>query len=246
MSELYTSLAPIYDEIGMSSFARQFVPSMLDYAQRNDWLGRQILDLGCGTGTGILTLADSNFNLIGADQSDAMLEVAAASDDTVQWEKVDIRDLGDTFGRQDMVLASDVLNEMDNVRDLQAVFAGVHEMLREKRPFMFDMHTIAGLTQRGTVGDQLLYESADILVFARNTFDYERQTATRNHITFRKGADDTWTRLETVRVLRAFPIQAIISLLQRSGYSSVSILDTSLRPLSSQQTTDRVIFVANN
>ncbi len=246
MPDSYTSLAPIYDTIGMSSFARQFVPSMLDYAQRHEWLGRQILELGCGTGAGILTLTDGNFNLIGVDQSEQMLAVASAKDNGVHWEKADIRELGDAFGQQDMVLAVDVLNELDNSDHLRAVFGGVHALLRDGRPFMFDVHTIAGLARRGTAGDQILYDSDDVMVIVRNSFDYDRQTATRQHITYRRGDENAWERLETVRSIRGFPIQAIIGLLKQSKFRSVTILDTSLQPYRGQQTTDRVIFVANN
>jgi 2-polyprenyl-3-methyl-5-hydroxy-6-metoxy-1,4-benzoquinol methylase len=245
MSQSYSILAPVYDEIGLSSFAQQIVPMMLEHAQRNDWLGRQITEIGCGTGEGILTLANSNFTLTGVDISLEMLEVAESKANSVRWVQEDILAMSDAIGEQDMILAVNVLNEFSNVRELQTVFTAINERLRSKRIFMFDMYTIAGLTKRGTQGNQMIHDEHGVTVFVSNEYDYERQSSTRNHITFLRDPEaGGWNRMDTSRTLRAFPLQAIAALLQRSNFSNVSVLNTQFSSVENPSSVDRVIFVA--
>ncbi|MEL7235338.1 MAG: class I SAM-dependent methyltransferase, partial [Chloroflexota bacterium] len=172
MTQSYAMLAALYDELGMADFARTNVPLMLEYAQRNDWLGRQITELGCGTGEGILTLSDSGYTVTGIDMSQEMLEVAQTKSSTVEWIQEDIREMTDSIGPQDLIVAVDVMNEMDNVRELQAIFGGVLERLRDGRLFMFDMYTIAGLTGRGTSDDRIVYDQNGVTMFSSNRYDY--------------------------------------------------------------------------
>lgn len=245
MAEYYTTLAPVYDAMGMADYARRAVPLMLDYAQRTDWLGRQILELGCGTGTGINTLADSGFKLTGVDIAPDMLDVAAAKADDVQWEQGDIRKLDvEVTGQQDLIVAVDVMNEMDNVRELQAVFKGVHEILREDRLFMFDMYTIAGLTHQGTQSERLMADRDGLLTLVRSGYDYDRQAARYTYTVFQREDGGEWLRMDAERTLRAYPVQAVSALLQRTGFQDVTVLDEAFESFDPRRQLDRVVFVA--
>lgn len=245
MATPYTQLAALYDAVGMADYSRQMLSQMLDHAQRNEWLGREILELGCGTGEGIVPLADSGLGLTAIDNSPEMLEVAAAKSSGVNWVQQDIRQIGDDIGQQDLILAVDVLNELDDIRDIQTVFNTAHEKLKPGKPFIFDLHTIAGLTKRGTAGDEILHDSTDVTMFASNTYDYERQTSTSSYMTFAHDGEDMWNRLDATRVLRAFPLQAIVALLQRRvGFEKVSVMTTRFRPYDLRLDADRVVIAA--
>jgi len=230
----------------MANDARSLAPAMLNHAQTHDWLGRQIMEVGCGTGEGILALEDSPYTLIGVDRSEEMLNVARAKSNSAQWELGDIRQLSDIVGQQDMILAIDVINEVaESLKDLQAVFEGVYNVLREGSLFMFDMHTMAGLIQRGTEGERLIYDTNGITMMTRSSFDYERLAAVHRHITFQKGDNDTWSRMDTERVLRAYPLQAVARLLQgRVKFQQVRLLTLDFVPLDPRVTVDRVMFAA--
>ncbi len=245
----YAILAPIYNEIGMARFAEVMTPRLIEYAQQRDWLGRRILDLGCGTGGSFQWLSRYGYMMTGVDSSPQMLDVARQSLDqpglSLKWHQRDIREMDESVGTVDMGLALEVMNEMDTLRDLEAVFKGVHRVLGSNKLFIFDMYTIEGLTQAGLSSDNMIHDDkAKLTVFARNEYDYERQMQTRQYTVFQRDGD-VWQRRETTRILRAFPLQAVATLLQRSGYSIMSVLNLNFETFEpGVSRAPRVIFIA--
>lgn len=245
----YSVLAPVYDEIGMAEYARRLTPRLMDYAQGIDWLGRRIIVLGCGTGASVEYLSQYSFNLFGVDQSPEMLAIAQQKITdpgvSVRWVQSDIRESLGNLGSVDLAFALNMLNELNNLRDLEMVFGNVFRALDAGKLFIFDLLTVQGLTEEGTSGNRMLLDTpARLTAFVSNEFDYERLMHTAHYLIFRKQPEG-WARSEARRVARAFPVQAIASLLQRAGFITKTLLNTNLEvydPSSSRAA--RVIFVA--
>lgn len=245
----YRVLAPIYDALGLANYTQRLMPRLMDYIQALDWVGRRISVLGCGTGASIEYLSQYPYNVTGIDNSPDMLETAQRKLNdpglNLKWQQLDIRDLGNRIGNTDLVLALQVMNELNSLRDLEAVFTNVHRILDPQKLFIFDMFTIQGLTEAGTAVGRMLYDDPDNLtVFAANEYDYERQQQTIRYLIFQLH-NGGWLRQEAKRVLKAFPVQAVASLLQRNQFAIRAILNDRLEnhdPNSSSGT--RVIFVA--
>jgi 2-polyprenyl-3-methyl-5-hydroxy-6-metoxy-1,4-benzoquinol methylase len=249
MSADYAVLAPIYEQIGMARFAETMTERLINLAQRGDWAGRRILELGCGTGASMVWLAQHGYFVTGVDNTALMLEIARArlaEDDRhadYTLHNRDVRALGGDLGSFDLVLALDVLNELNSLRDLEIVFKDVYAMLSPERLLIFDLHTIQGLAESGTSGDQMVHRSDDLVVFRSNQFDYERQIH-EQHFTIFSRDQDVWLRSEAVRALRAFPAQAVASLLQRSGFTTTTVLTTRFEPFDPNTAqAERVIFI---
>lgn len=249
MSADYDTLAPIYNAIGMAAFAESMAPRLIEYAQgQHEWMGRRILDLGCGTGVIFPDLIHYGYIIKGVDRSSAMLDVTRAtlgdSVSSVNLQQGDMRDLDPSLGPVDMVLALDVLNEVNNLRDLETTFQSANRVLEPGKLLIFDMYTIQGVTERGQHGDTILHNSDDLIVFTTNIYDYDRQMHTRHFIIFQREGQ-TWVRREAQRTLRAFPTPAIASLLQRNGFHIRQVLDLRFEPFEpGLSSTDRVIFLA--
>lgn len=226
----YAVLAPIYDKLGMADFAQSMTPRLIDYAQRLDWLGRRILDLGCGTGASLEWLIRRNYVTIGVDESPQMLELCRQKLDAVNLPHDvrvgDIRQLSTDVGMMDMVLALDVINELNSLRDLETLFTSVNNVLAAEKLFIFDMHTIEGLCQQGLTSDQIVYNQADLTVITSSSYDFERQIHERRYLVFQRQGD-SWQRSEGGRVLRGYPAQAVASLLQRCGFQVMKAVTTS-------------------
>jgi SAM-dependent methyltransferase len=245
----YAVLAPIYNQIGMARFAETMTPRLIDYAQQRDWLGRRILDLGCGTGASFQWLSRYGYMMTGVDNAPQMLDIARQSLDntgiSLKWQQKDIRELDESVGTVDMALALDVINEMDALRDLEAVFKGAHRALGSNKLFIFDMYTIEGLTQAGLSSDSMVYDDqSSLAVFVHNEYDYERQMQTRHYSIFQRDGE-AWRRQEATRILRAFPVQAVATLLQRSGFSIMAVLNPNFETFEpGVSRAPRVIFIA--
>lgn len=224
----YASLAPIYDAVGMSSFAASVTPRLINYAQRNDWLGRRVLDLGCGTGASIRALSNLGYTMTGVDASAEMLATPRADRDlarSCRWEQRDIRQLGEDLDQVDLVLAIDVLNELNALNDFGLVFQGVQKLLPSGRWFIFDLFTLEGLTTRGQTGSSVVFDNkADLVLFNRSSYDFERQACTIDY-TFFQQKNSSWARGDAQRVLRGFPIQAVAGLLGRSGLQLLNVIN---------------------
>jgi hypothetical protein len=131
------------------------------------------------------------------------------------------------------------------LRDLEAVFGSVQRILEPSKLFMFDMLTVQGLTEDGSNGNSIVYDDGKALtVFGSNEYDYERQMHSQQVLIFKRSGD-LWHRVEAKRILRAFPVQAVASLLQRSGFIIKTLLHTSLETYEpGVSRAPRVIFVA--
>ena len=266
MSGDYEILAPVYETLHLASFAQAATPRLLDYAQRNDWMGRRIIDLGCGTGTSLHWLAKRGYVTAGVDNSSDMLNIArvnlATASLSVHLIEEDIRQL-EVHDDYDMAIALNLFNEFESLRDLEAAFKRVNALLAPQRLFIFDMLTIEGLIKTGTRGAQVAHDDPTRLtVIESNQFDYERQELVRSYKIFRyesyawHRSDATWTR-------RAYPVQAVATLLNRRGFEVVAVLDpaftvydprttSELRAVASAITDEgtvsipRVFFIARN
>ncbi len=243
MPDAYDTLATIHDEIQLGEFAASMTPRLLDVAQRSGWMGRRILDLGCGSGVSINWLTRHGYLVTGIDRSTAMLRMARQRTGSgVTLRQQDIRQLDD-INDTEMIIALDTLHELDSLRDLERVFQQGHALLRPDKFFIFDMYTIEGLVQRQQTEDTVQHDRNGLLILTRNSYDYERQVQTRHYTIFQR-LDDTWERQDTERTLRAYPVQAVAALVRRCGYEIVRVLNPALDDYSPDDSAARVFFMA--
>jgi SAM-dependent methyltransferase len=219
-------------------------PRLITYAQQNDWLGRRILDLGCGTGVASAWLSQNGYMVTGVDSAPAMLQAARS---TLRAQHVDARlveqDIRALSGVEmsDMALALGVINELESLRDLETVFRAVAAVIPVGKLFIFDLHTVEGLTRRGLNGGEITLDADDLAVAIQTTFDFERQLCQNAYLIFTRNAGESWSRQRAQQVLRAYPLQAVVTLLRRSGFEA-RVLDERLTP--NIASAPRVFFIA--
>ncbi|MBZ0302156.1 MAG: class I SAM-dependent methyltransferase [Anaerolineae bacterium] len=244
----YAVLAPVYTSLGLADFAEALTPRLIDYAQRNDWMGRRILDAGCGTGASLEWLTRRNYITVGVDLSPEMLTVGTQRLEAAglyhDLRQGDIRHLGEELEILDLVLALDVVNELNSLRDLEAFFHCAYQVLNPGRWLVFDMHTIQGLSQAAAMGEKLTLNDSHLTVTTTNSYDYDRQILEQRYLIFQRDGD-VWMRSEGARMLRGYPAQAIVSLLQRSGFQTKHVITTGFDNFEpGVSSADRIIFLA--
>jgi SAM-dependent methyltransferase len=240
----YRILASIHTYIHLGDFAQHMTSRLVDFAQRDHWMGRQIVDLGCGTGESLKWLAQRGYIVTGVDISSEMLDIARKTTQgmSVRWVRSDIRNVPDVK-EMDLALALDVMHEFSSLQEIQEVFQSANTLLKAGKLFIFDLYTIEGLVDRSSGEDTLTYDQDGVTIFAHNHFDYERQIQRRDYIIFRQ-QENGWQRQDTHRTLRAYPIQGITALAQRCGFEVLHVLNQDLKPYNPGESTRRIVCLA--
>lgn len=232
MTDPYEILAPYYDSLGMSDFAYNTTPGIMNHAHGLDWVGRKVVDLGCGTGGSIRWFASHGYNITGIEPSPAMLHAAKRSIDAagvgLQWIQGDATEI-EPLHDIDLVLAIDVLNDLNSVRDLEAFFASIARGLAAEKLFVFDLHTLEGLSRDHGI-THVLRNDERLTAIMTSEYDHERQARSDSYTLFRV-ATGGWARGRTTRGRRGFPLHVITALLSRTGFNVRSLVDSTFNPV---------------
>ena len=146
MSDVFSEpYADLYDAVyGDKDYGAECKLIERVLAEHASGSGRQLLDLGCGTGSHALPLAARGWQVTGVDRSPEMLARArgkrvGAGDVAAEFVEGDIRtvDLGRTFDAALMMFA--VLGYQTANRDVAAALATVRRHLRPGGLFVFDI-----------------------------------------------------------------------------------------------------------
>lgn len=241
----YEYLPLVYDAAGFSTYATQNTPRLLEYLHERGWIGRQVLDFGCGTGASSAIFADVRMALTGVDSSAGMIAKANArfqgSAYDIRFERADIRTYAGLESVYDLVYCLDTLNYLGAVKDLELVFQRAYVALQEEKTFLFDIQTVEGLATYPS--EQVLFRSNSVFVTSTNYFDYE-SLSLQQHITFFAQRQDGWfERFEETHVLRAYPIRGLLTILKRVGFEVEHVMNLDFTPYEGHS--GRVVIVAH-
>ncbi len=248
MSENYAALARIYRRAGFTQESERLRARLFDRIQSQGWLGRRILDLGCGVGETACWFTENGFRATGVDQSSDMLaeaqKLAAEKGLTINWQQGDLRQF-DADSGYDLALCLNTLNEIKSIRDMEAVFQATNRALAVGKTFVFDLLTIQGLAEQWGNRDRVLFDDPDnLIVIVRSRFSFESSANTRAYIIYRREGEG-WHRDDETHVLRGYAMQAIGALLQRMGFKVQDVISPTFEqfdPYNDQ--TGRAIFIA--
>jgi SAM-dependent methyltransferase len=252
----YTALAAIYNQAGLAEYARQGVARYLNFALSLDWAGRRILDIGCGTGVSTWILAAQGFYVAGLDSSAPMLAQAQQTPadltednivvDAPTFVQADMRQFASPIGQVDLALAiGGVMNAISSLRELEHAFAQINQALEAEKLFIFDMRTIRGLANNLGDSDAVAYDNQNNLALVvRSSFSYETLSNTRHYMIWQlQGLK--WDRADEIHVERGYPTQAVIAMLQRTGFQTIATLSPDMQVFDHEYDPHgRVVFVA--
>lgn len=219
---MYRKFAYIYDSLVDVNY-----DDLLDIIKDNIEEGSTILDLACGTGTMISLLRDS-YNMVGADLSVEMLEIARGKNPEVRLFQHDLKEDFNIDSIDAIICTVDSINYLLNTNELENLFKNVSNNLTEGM-FIFDCHAESKLSRF----DDYLYVDLDEEISYVWKVDVE-ENLLNHYLTFFIKEDELYERFDEEHVQRVYSEEVLKKLLDKYNFK-----------YDCKYLEDRIVFICN-
>lgn len=236
----------------------EFYDSLTDnveYKERADYFCRLLslcdvssgilLDLGCGTGSMSVKMADRGFDVIGVDSSIGMLNAArqkcAEYGSRILLLNQEMQNI-DLFGTIDAAICVlDGLNHLPSAQDVKKTFEKVSLFMNPGGAFVFDMNTL--YKHEFVLADNAyIYETDDVFCAWQNNYHPE-DGSVDIELDFFEEEDGIYYRSSESFSEKAYELDLIKKMLEDSGFEVVGIYDDmTFEPF--KPDTERAVFSA--
>ena len=231
--EAYTGFAEVYDlfmdNVPYEQWA-EYITGLLREYGIEDGL---VLDLGCGTGTMTELLAEAGYDMIGIDQSEEMLEEALekkeASGHDILYLCQDMREF-ELYGTvRAIVCVCDSMNYiLEEEEILDILSAAAYNYLDYDGLFIFYLNT--EYKYREILGEQTIAENREEGSFIWENYYDEAQRINEYQLTlFVKEKEDLYRKFEETHYQRAYSLDTVRNLVERSGLRLLHMYDAFTR-----------------
>jgi 2-polyprenyl-3-methyl-5-hydroxy-6-metoxy-1,4-benzoquinol methylase len=227
--EAYTGFAEVYD-LFMDNIPYEewgaYLKGLLREYGISDGL---VLDLGCGTGSMTEILAEAGYDMIGIDYSEEMLEIARekkeASGHDILYLCQDMREY-ELYGTVRAIVS--ICDSMNYVLEEESIEHMLHmaatSYLDYGGLFIFDLNT--EYKYREILGEQTIAENQDEGSFIwENYYDEEEMINEYMLTLFIREEDGRYRKYEEEHYQRAYTLDHIRTLVERSGLKLLHIYD---------------------
>lgn len=245
--EAYTSFAEVYDTFMDNVPYEEWAEYLAELLQEYDIEDGLVLDLGCGTGSLTEILATKGYDMIGADGSAEMLEIAmekkAQSGHDILYLLQDMREF-ELYGTvRAVVSVCDCVNYITDEKELEQVFRLVNNYLDPEGIFIFDFNT--EYKYKEILGEQTIAEDREDCSFIWDNYYYEDESMNEYELTlFIKELDSNlYRKYQEMHYQKAYTLDAMRELVEWSGLEFVTAYDAYTRKAPTE-TSERICVVA--
>ncbi len=245
--EAYTSFAEVYDTFMDNVPYEEWAEYLAELLREYDIEDGLVLDLGCGTGSLTEILATKGYDMIGADGSAEMLEIAmekkAQSGHDILYLLQDMREF-ELYGTvRAVVSVCDCVNYITDEKELEQVFRLVNNYLDPEGIFIFDFNT--EYKYKEILGEQTIAEDREDCSFIWDNYYYEDESMNEYELTlFIKEQDSNlYRKYQEMHYQKAYTLDAMRDLVEWSGLEFVTAYDAYTRKAPTE-TSERICVVA--
>ena len=219
----YRRFAEAYDWEGSLDFSRQAFRRVTAVCQEFGMRPARSLDIGCGTGTLAILMAEAGWKAIGLDLSEAMLvqakQKARDASQAVEFVQQDMRDFRIETPVNLVTSFYDTVNHLLFAEDLQSTLRGVARALLPGGLFVFDVNTEATFRQVWGGATHFIDAPKASMVY-RTTYDAESRLA-KGLVTGFLRRGDHYEKFEEEIIERYWPPEEIATHLEAAGLGPI-------------------------
>ncbi len=220
----YNRFAEVYDQLMTDIPYAAYVEWIQSYAPVHTY--KNLLDIGCGTGTMAQLLASAGYNVSGIDLSEDMLAIAherlAAQGYDVPLFAMSMAEL-DGFENVDVaIIPIDSINYVTDEAEVVETLKRIFDSLREGGQLLFDVHSL-NYVENYLNGSPFTFDDGEI-TYIWHTEEGEYEHSVYHQMTFFVANEDgTYDRFDEEHFQRTFPIDYYDQLLQQIGFQHVEV-----------------------
>ncbi len=242
MSSIYNEFAFVYDTLTDDVNYAETVEYLEKIFEKQMYFKpKLILELACGTGSITSLLSKKGYDMIGADLSEDMLNVAREKcDSSVLLLNQDMTEF-ELYGTVDVILCLlDSVNYVTDPKKLQKMFKLAHNYLEFGGLFIFDINSAYKL-KNIIAENTFIRETEDIYSVWENEQNDNFVKFCLNF--FVKDEDGKYERFYEEHKERIYEIDEVLSMLKKTGFEDVKVFgDNTFNPPSDEE--ERIYFVA--
>jgi SAM-dependent methyltransferase len=220
----YNRFAEVYDQLMTDIPYAEYVEWIQSYAPVHTY--KNLLDIGCGTGTMAQLLASAGYNVSGIDLSEEMLAIAherlAEQGFDVPLFAMSMAEL-EGFENVDVaIIPIDSINYVTDEAEVVETLKRIFNSLREGGQLLFDVHSL-NYVENYLDGSPFTYDDGEI-TYIWHTEEGEYEHSVYHQMTFFVANEDgTYDRFDEEHFQRTFPIGYYKQLLQQIGFQHVEV-----------------------
>ena len=243
--EAYTSFAEVYDTFMDNVPYEEWAEYLAELLQEYDIEDGLVLDLGCGTGSLTEILATKGYDMIGADGSAEMLEIAmekkAQSGHDILYLLQDMREF-ELYGTvRAVVSVCDCVNYITDEKELEQVFRLVNNYLDPEGIFIFDFNT--EYKYKEILGEQTIAENREDCSFIWDYYEDESMNEYELTLFIKEQDSNLYRKYQEMHYQKAYTLDAMRELVEWSGLEFVTAYDAYTRKAPTE-TSERICVVA--
>ena len=223
----YNNLASIYDRLMEDIDYQAWANYLYQLISKYKAPGKELIDLGCGTGSISLKLAQKGYNVLGIDYSEEMLSQAdqkfRENNIVIPLYHQDIRQFVMDRNVDIVISTFDTLNYILDEKDIERTFKNVFEVLKKDALFIFDINTPYKLKE--ILGDNIFtYNTEEISYIWENDFD-DKENICQMCLTFFILDQETglYERFEEFHEQKSYEIDYLIDILHKTGFKVLNV-----------------------
>ena len=226
--EAYSGFAEVYDtfmdNIPYEEWCGYLTGLLRDFGVPSGIL----LELGCGTGSMTELLAEQGYDMIGIDNSEEMLELAAekraASGHDILYLCQDMREFELYGTAAAAVSVCDSMNYILEKEELKQVFSLVNNYLDPGGIFLFDLNT--EYKYKELLGGSTIAEDREECSFIwENQYDEEEKINIYDLAVFVRREDGLFEKYQETHYQRAYSLDEVKEALREAGMEFVAAYD---------------------